>query len=57
VQVHFSRLFSDYRVVNGVAIAFAQEERVANQLMYQIQFSSVQFNSPFLDMDFDSSKL
>ncbi len=56
VAMHFSRSFSDYRVVNGVAVAFAQEEHFEDQLMYQIQFTSVQFGAAIADSDFDLPK-
>jgi hypothetical protein len=57
VVMNFSRSYSDYRVVNGIAVAFQQDERFEGQLMYQIQFTSVQFNAAVADADFDPSKL
>jgi hypothetical protein len=57
LRMHFSRSFSDYRVVNGVAIAFTQEERFEGQFMYRFQFNDVQFNSALTDAEFDTSKL
>jgi len=57
LAMHFSRSFSDYRVVNGLAIAFQQNESFEGQLMYRFQFTNVQFNAAVLDADFDSSKL
>ncbi len=57
LAMHFSRSFSDYRVVNGIAIAFQQDESFEGQLMYRFQFANVQFNAAVVDADFDSSKL
>lgn len=57
LPMHFSRSFSDYRLVKGVAIAFTQEERFEGQLMYRFQFTDVQFNPALTDADFDASKL
>jgi hypothetical protein len=57
LPLNFSRSFSDYRFVNGVAVAFTQEERFEGQLMYRLQFTDVQFNSSLSDADFDASKL
>jgi len=55
--MHFSRSYSDYRSINGVAVAFAQEERFGDQLVHRIQFTDVQFNTPSAVSDFDPSKL
>jgi hypothetical protein len=52
VAMHFSRSFSDYRVVKGIAVAFQQEERFEGQLMYHIQFTDVQFGAALSDSDF-----
>jgi hypothetical protein len=57
LQMHFSRSFSDYRTVKGVAIAFTQEERFEGQLFTRYQFTDVQFTSALTDADFDTSKL
>jgi outer membrane lipoprotein-sorting protein len=57
VVIHFSRSFSDYRMVNGIAFPFKQEERFEGQLMYQFQFANVQFNAAVTDADFDLPKL
>jgi hypothetical protein len=57
LPMHFSRSFSDYRSIGGVAVAFIQEERFEGQLIYRLQFTSVQFNPPLTDADFDTSKL
>jgi hypothetical protein len=57
LPLNFSRSFSDYRFINGVAVAFTQEERFEGQLMYRLQFTDIQFNSALSDADFDASKL
>jgi hypothetical protein len=57
VVMHFSRSFSDYRLVNHVAVAFHQEERFEGQLMYSVQFTDVQFNVAVTDADFAVSSL
>jgi hypothetical protein len=57
VVMNFSRSFSDYRVVNGIAVAFQQEERFGNQLMYRFTLTDVQFGVALSDADFDSSRL
>jgi outer membrane lipoprotein-sorting protein len=57
VVVHFSKSYSDYRTVNGVAVAFLQVESVEGQSMYRTQFTNVQFNSGLLDADFALPKL
>jgi hypothetical protein len=57
LPMHFSISFFDYRRINGVAIAFTQQEFFEGQLIYRVQFSDVQFNSALTDADFDNSKL
>jgi hypothetical protein len=57
VVMHFSRAFSDYRVVNGIAVAFQQVERFEGQLMYRFQLTNVQLNAGLTDVDFDTDKL
>jgi hypothetical protein len=52
LAMHFSRSFSDYRPVNGVAVPFTQEERFEGQSMYRIQFTTVQFGAAIPDTDF-----
>lgn len=56
VVMHFSRTFSDYRAVNGIAVAFQQEERFEGQLMYRFQLTTVQLNAGLTDGDFDTEK-
>jgi len=55
--MNFSRTFSDYRLVNGIAVPFQQSESFEGQLMYQIQFTAVQFNVTLTDTDFNSAAL
>ena len=54
--IYFSRSFSDYRIVKGIAVAFRQEERFEDQLMYSIQFTDVQFGAALADVDFSLPK-
>jgi outer membrane lipoprotein-sorting protein len=56
LAMHFSRSFSDYRPVNGVAVPFTQEERFEGQLMYRIQFTTVQFGAAIPDSEFTLPK-
>jgi hypothetical protein len=53
VVMHISRSFSDYRVVNGITVAFLQRERLEGELAFQIQLTSVQFNVGLTDTDFN----
>jgi outer membrane lipoprotein-sorting protein len=46
------RQYSDYRVVNGFAIPFHQEQRASDQLQQILQLDSVVFNSGISDTDF-----
>ncbi len=57
LAMNFSRTFSDYRLVNGIAVPFQQSESFEGQLMYQIQFTAVQFNVTLTDTDFNSAAL
>src|SRR2546426_635117 len=38
------RVFSDYRLVNGIAVPFHQEEYSGGQLLYTLQLNSLSFN-------------
>jgi outer membrane lipoprotein-sorting protein len=46
------RTFSDYRVVNGLAIPFRQEQFAAGQLLQKLQLTSVSFNTGLPDSEF-----
>ena len=51
--LHLSRTFSDYRMVNGLAVPFHQEEISQGQRNIALDLSSVQFNSGLVDSDFN----
>jgi hypothetical protein len=46
------RQFSDWRVVNGMAVPFHQEDFLGSQHLYSLQFNSVNFNVALSDSDF-----
>jgi hypothetical protein len=46
------RTFSDYRLVNGTAVPFHQEEWIGERLLHTLQISSVTFNNGLSDADF-----
>jgi len=46
------RTFSDYRIVNGLAIPFHQEQFAAGQLQQTLQLTSVSSNTGVSDSDF-----
>jgi len=46
------RLFSDFRMVNGIAVPSHQEERAGGQLLYSLQLGSVSFNAGLTDAEF-----
>lgn len=46
------RKFSNYRIVNGLAVPFHQEEFANNQLLSALDLSSVAFNVGLSDADF-----
>jgi hypothetical protein len=47
-----TRVYSDYRTVNGIAVAFHQEEYAGTQLLSTLQLNSVTFNAGLADADF-----
>src|SRR6266498_3443911 len=46
------RQFSNYQQVNGIQVAFTQQEFMNGQLLYAFQFSAVNFNVGLTDSDF-----
>jgi len=47
-----ARVLSDYRVVNGLAVPFRQEEYANGQRLYTLQLTSVRFNVGLSDIEF-----
>lgn len=50
--LHYRRILSDYRIVQGVMVPFRQEEYVEGQFAMVFQFSSVSFNQGLPDTEF-----
>jgi hypothetical protein len=50
--LHLSKTFSDYRIVNGVAVPFHQEEILQGQKNIVLDLIGVQFNTALTDADF-----
>lgn len=47
-----TRVYSDYRAINGIAVPFRQDEYLGNQLTHSLQLSTVNFNTGLSDADF-----
>ena len=52
VLFHLSRTFSDYRLIDGVAVPFHQEETTEGQRSIVLDLKTIQFNSGLTDVDF-----